>query len=790
LLKGGELSGRTPEEIRTLLRQAGMTEEEAMRLARERNIELPGVTGPPGGGLFRQGGAVDSARLPVSLPSARRPVTAVPGFANRPAAANLAPYGFDIFQYAPTTFEPAGNSPTPTSYRVGPGDELIVTVWGQTELNYTLTITRDGYVVIPDAGKVQVAGQSIDQVRQRLLDRMTVVYEGLRHGKSNATTFLEVSLGKIRSVQVFVLGNAQVPGGYSLSGLSTAFTAVYYAGGPNVEGSLRTIRVARSDGTVDTVDFYEYILYGKKASDVRVRDGDAVFIPTAGPRVAITGAVSRPAIYELRPGETLANLLEMSGGLRYSAYDRQVHIERVIPFAKRSGYRKDVLDIDLNFGDAEELRRSSYALEDGDIVVVNSIGFERENLIWITGNVRKPGPFELTAGMRVADLVRKADGLFENTFTGHATIVRTLPDLRKELASFDLGRALEGDPLQNIELHRLDSVVVYDNEFFHPVHSVSIDGAVRTPGSYMRTEGMTVRDLIVMAGGVTDRSDVSSIEVSRVDSTTHLDIAKTFRVSLPEAYWRPTEDGDFVLADFDHVSVRFKPEFNLLKKVTVVGEAEYPGTYAIQFEGEKLSSLLGRIGGFKPTAYVEGVRFLRKLGTSGISKPSPEIMETQQLDTLSSKYGIPIKPRLASNEVPINIEEILDDTTSLDNLMLQDGDSLIVPRDPGVVYVEGQVYVPSSVPYRKGASLSYYLQQAGGAKRDADEDNVVVVLPNNRKWDSGGFLSPADEILSGSTIIAPLKIEEPSNTLEVLREWVTIAASTTTLGFIVWQVTK
>jgi protein involved in polysaccharide export with SLBB domain len=531
-------------------------------------------------------------------------------------------------------------------------------------------------------------------------------------------------------------------------------------------------------------------LYGDKTIDVRLRDGDAVFIPPAGPRVAVVGQVNRPAIYELKRGEDLHDLIVMSGGLRYYAYDKRVHVERVVPFSQRSLYHRDILDLDLTFTNAAQMLSSSTTLEDGDVVSIFSVGDDRQNLISISGNVRKPGSYELVKGLSVRDLIVKADSLREDTFLSMATIFRVLPNLKRQILSFDLGRALAGDSLENIRLERLDSVVIYREEFFRPRQQVTIDGAVRNPGSFQRTEHMTVRDLIMLANGVVENADLHNIDVARVDTSTHKYISQIFHVSLPNDYWQSDDGHSFELKDFDNVSVRQKPEFSLLKNVVVIGEAMFPGSYAIEYEGEKVSNLIRRFGGFKSTAYREGVRFVRQIGQFGITRPNPDIVETQEIDTLALRFNILKKPRLASNEVPINVEKILQDSTSLDNLVLHDGDSLIIPRDPGVVYVEGQVYVPSSVPYKKGESLSYYIKQAGGLKRDGDEDNVVVVLPNGKKWESGGFLRSGSEILSGSTIIAPLKIEGPSMTLEILREWVTIAASTTTLAFIVWQVTK
>lgn len=793
LAKSGQLSTFSPTQLRSKIAQLGISESEIIQYAREKNIDLEQDFKQEAAAkaTIEQAKITDLERQILQTQIApRSKIIAIPAFSNRKGADTLAPYGFDIFRLAPNTFEPLANVPTPASYQIGAADEIIVNVWGQTQLSYQLTVSRDGYVLIPNVGMVQVAGLTVQQTKQKLLMQMSQVYEGLRGGASDANTFLDVSLGRLKTIQVFVMGEVQQPGGYLLSGFATAFTALYYAGGPNLNGSLRKLQIIRDSKTIGEADFYEFALYGKKTGDIRLQDGDVLFIPPAGKRVAIEGRVFRNAIYELKPNDNLANLIVMAGGLTFDAYTKRIHIERIIPFEQRNDYGKDVLDIDIDFISKDELMQSNFILEDGDVVSVFSINRERENLVTLNGNVWKPGRYAITNDMRVKDLILKADSLRENTFIDRATIVRTrLEDKKKEVIPFNLGLALGGDEYNNIKLQRLDVVTIYNKDFFKPPQYVVINGAVRNPGRYERTEGMTIADLIIAAGGTQIGADLLRIDVARLDTTTEKKIAEVIHTSLPENYWTVERSQDIVLEDFDIVSIRMKPEFKKTKTVIVKGEAKFPGVYAIQFEGERLSNLIKRFGGFKETAYLEGIRFYRSTDVGGVDLKNISQTISPELDTVGKSQITPM--RLAQEDVPIDIAEVLKKPGCQRDLILEDSDEIIIPRDPGVVYVQGQVQLPSSVPYRKGASLNYYLKQAGGVTENGDKSNAVVVLPNRQKWEpSGFFLLPDSEILSGSTIMVPLKMKATSNTLQILREWASISLSTATVGVLIWQVLK
>jgi protein involved in polysaccharide export with SLBB domain len=790
MIKSGKLNST---QIRAEIAKAGLSEDQAKLIAKENNVNLDEY-------LKQEQAAKETVTSPQAYSSElellhkqipkREKVINVPTFQDRQGANLLPPFGYNIFQNSPATFEPVINMPTPENYQVGAGDEIILNVWGQTQLTYQLTITRDGYVVIPDVGKIQVEGLTMQEVRQKFTKQMSQNYAGLKQGEPNANTFLDVSLGKLRTIQVFVMGEAKAPGSYILSGMSTVFTALYYAGGPNVNGSLRQLQMMRNDKRISTTDFYDFALYGKKSGDVRLQEGDIIFVPPAGKRVAIWGSILRPAIYELKQGESMSQLITLAGGLQFDAYINRVHVERVVPFTQRTKYQKDLLDLDVQFKSSEEITTSTFQLEDGDVVSIYSINKDRENLVILSGNVNKPGQYELVPDMRVKDLVLKADGYREDTFLERAIILRIRPeDLKKEVVSFNLNLALQNDEKNNIKLQRLDSVVVFKAEYFHPLQTVTITGAVKNPGIFPRVESMTVADLIILAGGTVTGADLSTIELARLDTTSDRQISTIIHSSLPEDYWNIDRSQDMKLMDFDIVSVRMKHQFKPSKTVTVSGEAIYPGVYAIQYEGEKINNLITRFGGFKSTAYLEGVRFTRSPQIGGIVTQDITNYVGALLDSVGKP--IPMPQRTAGDDVPIDIYEVLNDSDSKANLELQGGDEIVIPRDPGVVYVQGQVNLPSSVPYKKGASLEYYLKQAGGITENGDESKTIVILPNRQKWEeSGFFLVPDPEILSGSTIIVPFQMKERTMTLQILREWASISLSTASVAILLWQVLK
>ena len=739
-----------------------------------------------------EGAAATAPKTPTTQPAAAPAPVAlalnyfVPEFARRGSADSLPAFGYNVFTYSPTTFEPVLNVPTPTNYVVGPGDELIISLWGETQLVQDLVVSKNGDIYIPNVGLVTVNGLTLDQARQKLYDRLSKVYSSLQvSAKGGAATHMNLSTGLLRSVKVYVIGEVRKPGGYTLPALSSAFTALYYSGGPRINGSLRNVEVIRNGNIVSNIDLYNYLIRGDQSQDARLEDGDIVFVPPVEKRVAITGSVFRPAIYELLKGETLRDLLRFSSGLTFNAYFQTVHINRVIPFSQRIDYKNNILDIDLDFKSADALTQSQFPMVDGDVVTIDTINDIPENRVSIGGDVKQPGVYELTGeGMKVADLIAKADSIFPDAFLEKALLIRTLQNEKKAILSLNLGKALRSDPENNLKLQNRDSMYVFRDSTFFPTRSVEIFGNVKKPGRYDSYRGMTLTDLIVLAGGLNDSASTENIEVARLDTTSSNIYSTEFKVNLPRDYWTVNDTNDFKLQDYDRVSVMPDSAKDFEGVVFVSGQVAFPGAYAVLYRGERLKDFVNRAGGFKNTAYTKAMYVLR-------ANPMLTALRSVQISdtTMMRVYqGQPLIDRRQfnaefGNRIPISWNSIVEDSSSIYNLELKAGDTLVVPRDPGTISVVGDVGLPSTVPYKEGAGLSYYIRQAGGYTTTSDEGDEVVILPNGSKWEpSGFFLIPSKEILSGSTIYVPSYIKQPSaDVWPLIRDVITVVSSTAVL---------
>lgn len=681
-------------------------------------------------------------------------------FSNRENAMDLDAFGYSIFDYPVTTFEPVLSISPPAQYRVGPGDELVISVWGQVQLNQSLTINREGNIIIPDVGQVTVNGLTLEQIRERLLQRMSQVYSSLS-GRADAGSQLDVSIGKLRTIQVFVLGDVNHPGGYTISSMSTAFKALYYAGGPTLDGSLRDIRINRGNREAARIDFYNYALRGDQSGDVRLQDGDIIFVPPVGKRAALAGRVLRPAVYELRNDERLGDLIGMSGGVRFDARIDRIHIERIVPFAMQQQFRHTVLDIDVRFENDMELLSSEHPVEAGDVITVFARPHRPENRIRIIGNVSNPGIYELSPGLTVRELVQRAGGLLDDTFDIRATIVRTDEEtLRKQIVPINLRLAMENDSHYNHTLRRLDEVYIYSRDYFFPQQTVGIWGEVRNPGTYIRADGMTVEDLIVLAGGLTEDAMLSQVNVVRVDTSSERRYTQIFSTPVDEDYLAVRNPRGFRLEDFDRVEIPPDPRRIRDQTMEILGEVMHPGRYAITHDEENIASIIERAGGLRETAYLEGARYFR------------DIDGTDRL-------------------VPISVKRAVENPKSRDNIIVRHGDEIRIPRDPGVVIVRGAVNVPAAVAYEPGKGPAYYIKQAGGFAEQADKRRKTVTLPNGRTWESSGwFFIPNDELLSGSIINVPEKEPKEGRTMEILRDWTMLMASTAAIIVGVVQITK
>jgi len=646
-------------------------------------------------------------------------------------------YGLEVFRSSTSRFEPNLSGPIDANYHLGPGDRLVLILTGDVEQSYTLDVTREGFVVIPQVGQLYVANLTMGDLENLLYSRLSRVYSGVRRGV-NATTRFSVSVARLRSNQVFVLGEVEKPGSYTVSSAGTAITALYAAGGPTTSGSLRGIQIKRGDRLVSSLDLYDYLLRGDASRDARLETGDIIFVPARGLRVRIIGEVVRPATYELKPSETLADLIRAAGGFRADASRRRVQIQRILPPHQRTADARDRVTIDI---ESEELADGSpplIPLEAGDIVRVFPVARRVRNTIVVKGSVWSPGPQGLTPGMMLSDAIKVAGGPKPDVYLGQVLIDRLRPDGSRLQLRASLRDSL-GAVIGDMPLLEDDVIQLFALSDFRPDRYVAIGGAVRKPGRFPYSEGMTMRDLVLLAGGVQESAFLKEAEIARLpDDRSGSATAVTIRVSLDSTYLFERKAGaaylgapglaasangapEVRLRPYDNVLIMHQPSWELQRVVTISGEVNFPGTYALKTRDERLSDLIARAGGFTSEAYPEGTVFLRKDGDVG--------------------------------RVAIDVPQAMKKKRSPENLLLMNGDQIAIPQRSYVVTVRGAVNAPTVVAYFPGRDLDYYVSQAGGPARNADNKRAFVTQPSGKRETKSWGRSPTP--LPGSLVEVP-----------------------------------
>lgn len=652
-------------------------------------------------------------------------------------------FGLNTFRSGTTLFDPNLSGPVDATYKLGPGDRLALILTGDVSQAYSLDVTREGFIVVPQAGQIYVNNLTLGELETVLYSRLGRVYSGVRRGPG-ATTRFSVSPVRLRSNQIFVLGEVLVPGSYRISSAGTAMSALYAASGPTDNGSLRSVQIRRGGRTIGVLDVYDYLIAGDASDDVRLQNGDVVFVPVNQPRVRVVGEVVRPATYELAAGETLSDAIRFAGGFTPNASRRRVQIERIQSPAERMVGGRDRVTLDISPVTFADGSPSDIPLLGGDVVRVFPISERIRNRITVEGNVWQPGTLGLTPGMTVAQAVRAAGGVKPDTYLGQILISRLNPDSTRTQLHATLadttGRVLNDFPLREDDQLRIFSVTE-----FRPTRYVAITGAVRNSGQVPFREGMTVRDLVLLAGGLEQSADLREAEIARLPSDRRTGLtATTFRVGLDSSYiFERGPDGKYFgppglpapsgsapevrLIPYDNVLILRQPNWELQRQVVVAGEVLFPGTYSLRTKTEKVSEIIQRAGGLTPEAYADGVTFFR------------------------NKEGV--------GRIGIALPDILRNRGSRDNLQLLDGDSIFIPRFNAVVNVKGAVNSPVAVTYVPGKNLEYYVRAAGGITRQGDLRYAYVTQPNGKvEATSGKFIFRDNpEPRPGSTVFVPNK---------------------------------
>ncbi|HEU4997038.1 MAG TPA: SLBB domain-containing protein [Gemmatimonadaceae bacterium] len=669
-------------------------------------------------------------------------------------------FGLDMFRASPSRFEPNLNGPVDANYRLGPGDRLVLILTGDVESSYVLDVTREGFVVIPQVGQLFVANLTMGDLENLLYSRLGRVYSGVRRGAS-ATTRFSVSVSRLRANQVFVLGDVERPGSYMVSSAGTAITALYTAGGPTANASLRGIQIKRGGTVVSSLDLYDYLLRGDASHDARLETGDIVFVPPRGLRVRIIGEVVRPGTYELKPSETLAELIAAAGGFRADASRRRVQIDRILPPNRRQADGRDRVTVDV---ESQSLLSGANAapvsLEAGDVVRVFPVAERVRNTIVVKGNVWSPGPQGLTPGMKISDAIRLAGGPKPDVYLGQVLVDRLRPDQSRVQLRASLGDSV-GTVVGDFALQEDDVIQLFALTDFRPERYVAIGGAVRKPGRYPFAEGMTMRDLVLLAGGVQESAYLKEAEIARLpEERTGTTTAVTIRVPLDSTYLFERKPGmpyvgapglqassngaaEVGLKAYDNVLIMHQPSWELQRVVTISGEVNFPGTYALKTRDERLSDLVARAGGLTSEAYPEGLSFVRKEGGVG--------------------------------RVAIDAPKALRKRSSPENLILMNGDEITVPVRLNVVTVKGAVNAPNVVAYVRGKDMDYYISQGGGVARNGDNKRAYVTQPSGKRETRSRLAPRPPRPLPGSQVIVPeLAPGDKTN-------WVNVLAAVTPL---------
>lgn len=683
-------------------------------------------------------------------------------------------FGSYLFTSKKLTFEPSLNIATPQNYQLGPGDEIVIDIWGASQQNYRLTVNPEGYIFIDNVGPIFVNGLTIEKASKQIIGRLSSIYAGLTGPHPN--TFAQVNLGNLRSIKVNIVGEVNFPGTYTLPSLATVFNALYIAGGPSEKGSFRDIRVIRENKTVATIDLYEFLTTGEQKSNIRLQDQDVILVKPYLKRVDLTGEVKVPALFEMKDKETLADLLRYCGGFTDMAYQHRIKVVR---------------KTDKEFSVAEVTRNAfnSFQLQDGDMIKVEPVLNRFANRVEITGAVFRPGIYELTDGMTLRDLIEKADGIREDAFTDRAIIYRLQTNLKTEALSIDLQRLLS-DTSYNLPLQKEDLVHVFSIFELEEKFTVDISGEVQIPGSYPYLKNMKLSDLIALAGGFKESASLARVEVARrvknqdyTQLTPEIAIIRLFNVS--KNLTLSDSASAFVLEPYDKIYIRRSPGYEVQTQAQVLGEVLFPGTYTIQSKTERISDLIKRSGGLTPEAYVRGARLYRQV-------KEDVRMRTKLLKSIEQVAVEDSLKLIASFDkeqfIGIDLEKILANPGSKYDLLLQDGDRLEIPKRLETVRLSGALLFPVTVRYEEGLGLRSYTQMAGGLSPNALPSKAFVIYPNGTVKTATSVLGIRfyPKIEPGSEIIIPKKAEKkdrltPQETLAIATSMSSLAVMIITL---------
>ena len=747
-VKEGIRQGKEQKQLASELARKGVTKEQAMRVKQlyeqQNNVNASNATGTD----------VNESRLREEMKENTSDM-----LEDHPSTQDLARsnqvFGRNIFNTRNLTFEPSVNIATPLNYRLGPGDEVIIDIWGASQNTIRQQISPDGTINIQKIGPVNLNGLTISEANDYLKKTLNKIYNGLNN-TNDPTSDIRLTLGSIRTIQINVMGEVVQPGTYSLSSFSTVFHALYRAGGVSDIGSLRNVQLVRNGKNIATIDVYQFIMKGHIQDDIRLQEGDVVIVPAYDVLVKIDGKVKRPMRFEMKKDENLSTLISYAGGFDADAYTRSLRVVR------QNGQEYEVNTV-------KDLDYSVYKMRNGDVVTAEAILNRFTNKLEIRGAVYRPGIYQLNGKLNtVRELVNEAQGLTGDAFLNRAVLYRQREDLTTEVIPVDIKAIMDGTS-QNIILAKNDILYIPSIHDLEDRGDVVIHGEVAKPDSYPYADNMTLEDLIIQAGGLREAASVVRVDVSRriknprstVDNDT---IGQIYTFSLKEGFVVDGTPG-FVLQPYDEVYVRRSPGYQAQQNVAVEGEILFGGSYAMTSREERLSDLINKAGGTTSYAYLRGAK-LTRVATEGEKKRMGDVirlMSRQLGEAMMDSLGVRVEDHFT---VGIDLEKAIANPGSASDLVLREGDVVFIPKNTNTVTINGAVMVPNTVSYIAGKNIDYYLNQAGGYSDNAKKSKKFIVYMNGQVTKVKG--SGKKQIEPGCEIIVPSKSKKRTNMGEIL----------------------
>ncbi len=747
-VKDGIRQGKEQKQLASELARKGVTKEQAMRVKQlyeqQNNVNTSQSTGTD----------INESRLREETKENTSDM-----LEDHPTTEDLARedqvFGRNIFNTRNLTFEPSVNLATPANYRLGPGDEVIIDIWGASQNTIRQQISPEGTINIQKIGPVNLSGMTVSAANEYLKGALNKIYNGLNN-TTDPTSDIRLTLGNIRTIQINVMGEVVQPGTYALSSFSTVFHALYRAGGVSDIGSLRNVQLVRNGKNIATIDVYEFIMKGNTQDDIRLQEGDVVIVPAYDVLVKISGKVKRPMRFEMKKDENLATLIKYAGGFEADAYTRSLRVVR------QNGEEYEVNTV-------KDMDYSIYTMRNGDVVTAEAILNRFTNKLEIRGAVYRPGIYQLSGKLNtIRELVHEAQGLTGDAFLNRAVLYRQREDLTSEVVQIDIRSIMNGTS-PNLALMKNDILYIPSIHDLEDRGNVTVHGEVAHPDSYPYADNMTLEDLIIQAGGLKEAASTVRIDVSRriknPRSTADNDtIGQMYTFSLKDGFVIDGQPG-FILQPYDEVYVRRSPGYQAQQNVVIDGEILFGGNYAMTSREERLSDLVNKAGGPTSLAYLRGAK-LTRVASAGEKKRMGDVirlMSRQLGEAMIDSLGIGVEDTFT---VGIDLEKALTNPKGSADLVLREGDVVFIPKNTNTVTINGAVMVPNTVFYMKGKNVDYYLNQAGGYSDNARKSKKFIVYMNGQVTKVKG--SGKKQIEPGCEIIVPSKAKKKGNIANIL----------------------